>query len=102
MAPIFEAILDDLMSGVPVREIGLRFHQTIAQVIREGAISIREEAGLTMVALSGGCFQNRLLLSRAIPLLRQSGFEVLLHRQVPCNDGGIALGQAVIAAATLR
>jgi hydrogenase maturation protein HypF len=102
LAPVFEAILDDLMSGVPVREIGLRFHQTVAQVICDGAITVREETGLTVVALSGGCFQNRLLLSRAIPLLRQSGFEVLLHRQVPCNDGGIALGQAAISAATLR
>ncbi|RLC89899.1 MAG: hypothetical protein DRI79_05885, partial [Chloroflexi bacterium] len=58
---------------------------------------IARETGLRTVALSGGCFQNRLLLALVVPRLRDAGFRVLLHRQVPCNDGGISLGQAVIA-----
>jgi hydrogenase maturation protein HypF len=53
--------------------------------------------GLGTVALSGGCFQNRLLLELAVPRLEAAGFRVLLHRQVPCNDGGISLGQAALA-----
>jgi hydrogenase maturation protein HypF len=58
---------------------------------------IANETGITQVALSGGVFQNRLLLRRAVDLLESSGFQVFTHRQVPCNDGGISLGQAVIA-----
>jgi hydrogenase maturation protein HypF len=58
---------------------------------------IANETGITQVALSGGVFQNRLLLRRTVNLLENSGFQVLTHRQVPCNDGGISLGQAVIA-----
>jgi hydrogenase maturation protein HypF len=58
---------------------------------------IADETGVTQVALSGGVFQNRLLLRKSISLLESSGFEVFTHRQVPCNDGGISLGQAIIA-----
>jgi hydrogenase maturation protein HypF len=54
------------------------------------------------VALSGGCFQNRLLFSLAINRLKTAGFTVYVHRQVPANDGGISLGQAVVAAARLQ
>jgi hydrogenase maturation protein HypF len=58
---------------------------------------IADETGVTEVALTGGVFQNRLLLTKAVKLLEGSGFQVFTHRQVPCNDGGISLGQAVIA-----
>jgi len=58
---------------------------------------ISAKTGLTQVVLSGGVFQNRLLLKKTIPRLESEGFEVFTHRQVPCNDGGISLGQAVIA-----
>ena len=95
--PILEAILNDIRSGVPVQQIGLRFHETIAHVIRDVAVRVAAETGISRVALSGGCFQNRLLLRRTLPLLHEAGLNVLLHRQVPCNDGGIALGQAAIA-----
>ncbi|MCY4424766.1 MAG: hypothetical protein OXC06_17020, partial [Acidimicrobiaceae bacterium] len=61
----------------------------------------REATGLTAVAISGGVFQNRRLVELLVPDLEQSGFEVLRHRQVPPNDGGISLGQAAIGRATL-
>jgi hydrogenase maturation protein HypF len=58
---------------------------------------IARSTGIKQVALSGGVFQNRLLLRKAVPLLESADFSVLTHKQVPCNDGGISLGQAVIA-----
>ncbi|MCX6005150.1 MAG: carbamoyltransferase HypF, partial [Chloroflexi bacterium] len=93
------AVLDDLIKGCPTSVISMRFHNTIAALTRDICLRIKEEqAGLNAVALSGGCFQNRLLLVKVIQSLRAAGFTVLTHRQVPCNDGGISLGQAVIAA----
>jgi hydrogenase maturation protein HypF len=65
----------------------------VTQVCR----AARDETGINTVALSGGCFQNRQLLGLVLYGLETEGFQVLLHRQVPCNDGGISLGQAVIA-----
>jgi hydrogenase maturation protein HypF len=58
---------------------------------------IAKKTGINQVALSGGVFQNRLLLRKVVPLLESAGFSVLTNKQVPCNDGGISLGQAVIA-----
>lgn len=97
LKPLLAAILDDLAAGVAIGEIAWRFHLTMAQMIVETCERLRASSGLQRVALSGGCFQNRLLLALAVPRLEERGFRVLLHRQVPCNDGGIALGQVVIA-----
>jgi hydrogenase maturation protein HypF len=80
-----------------VGEMAWRFHQTVAQMTAEVCERIAADTGLRTVALSGGCYQNRLLLSLTVPALEAAGFRVLLHRQVPCNDGGLSLGQAVIA-----
>jgi hydrogenase maturation protein HypF len=66
-------------------------------MINEMCQLIANETAITQVALSGGVFQNRLLLRKTVSSLERSGFQVLTHRQVPCNDGGISLGQAVIA-----
>jgi hydrogenase maturation protein HypF len=63
---------------------------------------MRKETGLTRVVLSGGCFQNKILLEGAIDKLRLSGFDVYCHRQVPANDGGVSLGQAVVAASMIK
>ena len=94
---MFAALLADLQAGTPVGEMSARFHATITQVIVETCRRIAEETGLRTVALSGGVFQNRRLLAATVPQLRATGLEVLIHRQVPTNDGGLSLGQAVIA-----
>ena len=91
------AIQASLEMGTSRAEIGWRFHLTMAELITVVCQQIAQETGLRTVALSGGCFQNRLLLSMSVPRLEQAGFAVLLHRRVPCNDGGISLGQAALA-----
>jgi hydrogenase maturation protein HypF len=78
-----------------------QFHATIVEMIVRGCRRIRERTGLTRVALSGGCFVNSVLVEGAIGRLEAEGFEVLLRRIVPPNDGGIALGQVAVAAARL-
>ncbi len=94
----------DLARGTEVGKVGWRFHRTLADLIvavcrrlAEG----EEESGRTVV-LTGGCFQNRLLLSLAVPTLVNAGFQVLLHEQTPCNDGCVSLGQVVLARFALR
>jgi hydrogenase maturation protein HypF len=94
---LFEGLLADLHAGAPPAALAYRFHVTVAESIGRTCAALADETGVRTVALSGGCFQNRLLLALALPRLRQAGFDVLLHRQVPCNDGGLSLGQAVVA-----
>jgi hydrogenase maturation protein HypF len=98
-ADLLHALLDDQTNGVPAPLIAARFHHGVAALIEAGCLRLRESHGLGTVALSGGVFQNRLLLGAAVTRLEARGFRVLLHARVPCNDGGISLGQAVIAAA---
>jgi hydrogenase maturation protein HypF len=94
---IFEAIVSDIWGGVSVAEIGRRFHNTVVRIIVEMCRFISSKTGLKKVALSGGCFQNRLLLRGAVNALKEEGFSPIIHSLVPCNDGGISLGQAAIA-----
>jgi hydrogenase maturation protein HypF len=94
---LIQGIQADVARGVSQAEIGWRFHWTMSEIIVTVCQRIVRESGVRTVALSGGCFQNRLLLALAVPRLEHAGFRVLLHRQVPCNDGGISLGQAVLA-----
>ncbi|HYB15331.1 MAG TPA: carbamoyltransferase HypF [Streptosporangiaceae bacterium] len=96
------AVVDDLAAGVPRGVIAARFHHGVAALIEAGCLLLRERTGLGTVALSGGVFQNTLLLNRTVGGLEARGFSVLVHSRVPCNDGGISLGQAVIAAARDR
>ncbi len=96
---LLEAIQADLETGASQAKVGWRFHLTMAELITATCQQISGETGLHTVALSGGCFQNRLLLGMSVPRLQQAGFTVLLHRHVPCNDGGISLGQAALARA---
>ena len=101
-ADLIAASVEDLAAGVPRQIIAARFHHGLAALIQDGCVLLRERHGLNTVALSGGVFQNQLLLQCAIAGLETSGFTVLRHSRVPCNDGGISLGQAVIAAARDR
>jgi hydrogenase maturation protein HypF len=86
----------------PVEEIAAKFHHTLAAAIVEVCCRIRKSDGLERICLSGGTFQNLYLLERTIVQLRRCGFAVFQHAMVPANDGGIALGQAVIANELLR
>jgi hydrogenase maturation protein HypF len=90
-------VVEDLLAGREVGEISSRFHRTVAEMVVAGCEKIRESEGVSAVALSGGTFQNVLLLGQVIGLLEEKGFEVYRHRRVPTNDGGLALGQAVLA-----
>lgn len=95
--PLLEAVIEDSRRGMGVGMIAARFHNAMAQ----GIVRVAREVGQSQVALSGGCFQNRLLTLRATELLEADGFEVLRHRQVPANDGGLSLGQIAVAAAQM-
>ncbi|MCG3210235.1 MAG: Carbamoyltransferase HypF [Anaerolineae bacterium] len=95
--PLLEAILADVRRGVSPAVISARFHNALV----ESMVAVARQVGQETVALSGGCFQNRLLTERAALALRQAGFKVLLHKHVPPNDGGISLGQIAVAAARL-
>jgi hydrogenase maturation protein HypF len=94
---LLSAIIEDLEQGVSSGRISVRFHNTIARMTDEMCRLIADETDINQVVLSGGVLQNRLLLRKTIKLLENSGFQVFSHRQVPCNDGGISLGQAVVA-----
>jgi len=100
-APVLRGVVSDLRRGVDRAVISARFHNTIADTIVSVSRATRERTGINRVALSGGVFQNMYLLGRTLDELERQGFEALIHHQVPANDGGIALGQAVIANARL-
>jgi hydrogenase maturation protein HypF len=97
--PVIAAVVADLLDGVPVAEVGGRFHRTLALAIAELATGVRDGTGLTRVCLGGGVFQNDLLLTQAVEGLEAAGFEVFVPREVPAGDGGIALGQVLVAGA---
>lgn len=103
---MWTALLDDLALGTPVPRIAARFHKGLAMVIVRMVVELsqasRPQNGgkpVNTVALSGGVFHNRILLEQVTTRLAGQGFSVLTHRQVPANDGGLSLGQAVVAAA---
>jgi hydrogenase maturation protein HypF len=94
---LLRAVVEDIIKKVPVSKISVKLHSTVAKITAEMCQDIAKETRLRQVALSGGVFQNRLLLRLTLRQLEQAGFRVFTHHLVPCNDGGIALGQAVIA-----
>ncbi|AEU38487.1 (NiFe) hydrogenase maturation protein HypF [Granulicella mallensis MP5ACTX8] len=96
------AIVNDLAAGKPAGEISARFHNTLSTVIAATCCRIRDLSGLDRVCLSGGSFQNMVLLRPTVVQLRRHGFQVFLHSMVPANDGGISLGQAAIACERIR
>jgi hydrogenase maturation protein HypF len=94
-SPLLEALLADLRRGVPVGVMAAKFHNALV----EGMVSVARTLGAERAALSGGCFQNRILLERAYRRLAEAGIHVYVHQRIPPNDGGIALGQVAVAAA---
>lgn len=91
------AVLEDRIAGTATGEIAARFHRAMAEIVVVGCRQIGQASGLRTVALSGGTFQNALLVRQVVPLLREEGFSIYMHRRVPANDGGLSLGQAVLA-----
>ena len=96
--PMWTALLDDLTARVPAAIIAARFHAGLATAVAELAVQAAHRHGVQTVALSGGVFQNRTLFEATHKALSERGLRVLTHRRVPTNDGGLALGQSVIAA----
>jgi hydrogenase maturation protein HypF len=96
---MWQALLEDLGRQIPIARMAARFHYGLARAIRDMVARIRSANALNTVALSGGCFQNKLLLEEVLRLLEADGLTCLRHAKVPTNDGGLALGQAAIAAA---
>lgn len=96
--PLLRGLVDGLQSGVGAAQLALGFHRAVAAAVREGCEILRCSRGLDRVVLSGGVFQNRLLTKMVYTCLPKAGFTVFSHRLIPPNDGGIALGQAAIAA----
>jgi len=95
--PLIREIIEEKKKKKDLAVIATRFHWSMSNIILRVCELLREKFGLNKVALSGGVFQNNLLLKQVISLLTSSGFEVMLHSLVPPNDGGISLGQAVVA-----
>lgn len=98
-ADLIRGVVADLRAGTAREVVAARFHNAVADVVVESCRRVRTETGVSVAALSGGVFQNLLLSRRVVRLLRRDGFQVLTHRRVPPNDGGISLGQVAIAAA---
>jgi hydrogenase maturation protein HypF len=95
-------IIENIFSGTSIEEIASAFHSTLAAAFAAMSLEMRKSTGINRVALSGGCFQNRILLEGTVTELKKNGFEIYYHRQVPDNDGGVSLGQAVIAGSMIK
>ncbi|MFC1914047.1 carbamoyltransferase HypF [Chloroflexota bacterium] len=96
-AELFTAIINELGKGAPQARTAMKFHNTMAQVVTDMCRHLSLRTGINKAALSGGVFQNRLLLRLTVSALEKARFTVLTHSEAPANDGGISLGQAVIA-----
>ena len=96
-----DAVVRDVLAGVELGVIATRFHRAVADIVLSISLKLKAQTGLSAVALSGGVFQNvTAAAANGKRLLHEAGFTVYYHHQVPPNDGGLALGQAIIAAAS--
>jgi hydrogenase maturation protein HypF len=102
VALMFRAIIGDIRQGASTSLIAYRFHVSIAELLAAACVNARERTGLDIVALSGGVFQNQLLLTKLVQRLEEMAFQVYFNRRVPPNDGGISLGQIAIAATHIQ
>ncbi|MBA7543802.1 Carbamoyltransferase HypF [subsurface metagenome] len=94
---IFIDIIKDLKEGIDKKVMATKFHNTVAEFTVDLCGKIRKDTGINEIALSGGVFQNKYLTEKVVFLLEDKGFKVYIQRKVPPNDGGISLGQAVVA-----
>ncbi len=97
-APVMRAVVEDVRRGVPAHVIAGKFHHAVAGLMVGISIRLRQQFSINQVALSGGVFQNATLLALSAAQLQANGFEVLFHKLVPPNDGGLALGQVMVGA----
>jgi hydrogenase maturation protein HypF len=97
-----QAIVSDIQQGVSMPQIAARFHRSMAGLLAAACFEARQRTGLNVVALSGGVFQNQLLLEQLVSRLEEMTFQVYINRRVPPNDGGVSLGQLAVAAARLQ
>jgi hydrogenase maturation protein HypF len=102
LGPTIRQLVAETQQATRAPELSAKFHNTLVEALVEMTIAAKEKTKLDTVALSGGVFCNHYLVNRLVKRLNQAGFEVLWNRAVPANDGGIALGQAAIAAAPTR
>ena len=99
--PTFAAMAEEARQGTNVNFLAACFHVTVAQAVVDMVNIIRQDTGLNKVALSGGVWQNMILLGKVVRMLQQDGFTVYSNQRVPLNDGGLALGQAAVAGARI-
>lgn len=99
---VFPQLITDMRNKVLKSRISARFHNGIAKSCLDVCNEIRNESRINKVALSGGVWQNTTLLEKTLSLLKNASFEVFMHHRVPTNDGGISIGQILIAAATIK
>ena len=96
LKPLLTSLVEEVQKGKTLAQTGAKFHRSLARIVGEVSQLLSKESGLRKVVLSGGCFQNRLLLRMAVEELHKHGLHPLFHHQVPTNDGGLSLGQAAI------
>lgn len=99
---MFNEMVEEFLQNRPVQVMASRFHRTVVEFIAEVCCQIRRETGLGKVVLSGGVFQNIIITGQTVSRLEMEGFDVYTHSKVPANDGGIALGQAAMAAMAMK
>jgi hydrogenase maturation protein HypF len=102
VTPMIRAIVSDIQHNIPISLIASCFHRSIAAMLATTCSGVRARTGLNIIALSGGVFQNRLLLEQLVTRLEEMAFKVYINQRVPPNDGGISLGQIAVAAAQLE
>ena len=94
---VIDEIMEDAKKGIPIVTVSARFHNGVVIMVLDACNILRDDFGLETVALSGGVWQNMLLFEKVVQYLEKDKFQVIFHRQVPTNDGGLALGQVVTA-----
>jgi hydrogenase maturation protein HypF len=99
---LYPQIIQDYRRGIAKEIISARFHNTIAQTCLFAAQEIQKFTNINVVALSGGVWQNLTLLTKSLHLLKSHGFKPLIHRKIPTNDGGISIGQILVASTIIN